>query len=117
MAVVEGAYETSQHAAVPIEASIAGAAWTAGHAVHVVDPTADPRIAQTVVDVLSMTGPTIAAPIPSAIGRLGVLCVSRTPGSEPFDDADEHLIGAYASRAGLACSLPTHAATPKNCTS
>ena len=34
-----------------------------------------------------------------------MLCISRAPGDEPFDDADQALIGAFASRAELALGL------------
>lgn len=105
MSVVEGVYDKWQDLLVPLDGSIAGAALSAGTAVLSDDPATDPRAAFHGAGASDPLGPTMAVPILGASGRSGVLCVSRRPGDEPFDDADQELIAAFASRAELALGL------------
>lgn len=104
MKVVEGAYEQWLDLRVPIDASIAGAALTAGTAILAENPAEDPRSAK-VSRASEALGPTMAVPILGGTDGSGVLCISRGPGDEPFDDADQQLIVAFASRAELALAL------------
>ena len=102
--VVEGVYERWRDRRVPRDDSLAGAALAAGSAILAGNPATDARAALT-ADAPALIGPTLAVPILGTRGPSGVLCVSREPGDEPFDDADQTLIGAFASRAELALGL------------
>jgi GAF domain-containing protein len=104
LSVVEGAYERWQGRSVPREDSLAGMALAAGSAVLAADPAADAR-ATLAANSPGIIGATLAVPILGTRGASGVLCVSRAPGDEPFDDADQALMGAFASRAELALGL------------
>jgi GAF domain-containing protein len=105
LTVVEGAYQQWQDLRVPRDGSLAGAALSAGTAVLVDDPGTDSRTARAVPRSPNLIGPTLAVPILAAHGPSGVLSVSRPPDAEPFDDADQELIAAFASRAALALGL------------
>jgi GAF domain-containing protein len=102
--VAEGTHMAWHDARIPIDGSIAGAALIAGTPIHITDPTADTRIAEGVA-VSGNIGPTLAMPIHDDTGPRGVLVISRAARAEPFDKADEELIGAFASRTALALHL------------
>lgn len=104
LTVAEGVYDQWHGRPIPREGSIAGVTLSAGSATFVVDPTVS---AQTVFvpEASGLIGPTLAVPILGVNGPSGVLCISREPGGEPFDEADQELIGAFASRAELAFGL------------
>jgi signal transduction histidine kinase len=97
-------YERWHGRPVPREDSLAGMALAAGSAILAADPAVDGR-AKLAADSPGVIGATLAVPILGTRGPSGVLCISRAPGDEPFDDADQALIGAFASRAELALGL------------
>ena len=99
--VAEGSHESWQDTHIPIDNSIAGAALLAAEPVLIDDPTTDMRITERVA-VSGNIGPTLAVPVLGAAGPLGVLEVSRGPGDEPFDAADQELFAAFARQAALA---------------
>jgi GAF domain-containing protein len=90
-----------------VDGSIAGAALAADTAILVADPPTDTRTYSHQAEPSGTIGPTLAVPIPGNGGPAGVLAVSRSPADEPFDDRDQHMIAAFASRAGLALTLAT----------
>ena len=104
LSVVEGVYERWHGRRVHRADSIVGMALAAGSAILAGDPATDARAALA-ADAPGLIGPTLAVPILGTRGPSGVLCISRAPGEEPFDDADQALIGAFASRAELALGL------------
>lgn len=103
MTVADGTYDRWLGLHLPIDGSIAGAALSAGSAVLADNPATDPRLSESMAS--EPLGPVIAVPVNGAAGQSGVLCVSRAPGDEPFDAADQELIAAFASRAELALGL------------
>jgi GAF domain-containing protein len=102
--VVEGVYERWAGRRVRRDDSLAGAALAAGSTILAGDPVTDAP-AVLAAESSGVIGPTLAVPILGTRGPSGVLCISRCPGDEPFDDADQALIGAFASRAELALGL------------
>lgn len=104
LSVVDGVYECWRDRRVPRDDSLAGMALAAGSAILADDPATGARAALA-AESADVVGPTLAVPILGTRGPFGVLCISRGPGDEPFDDADQTLIGAFASRAQLALGL------------
>lgn len=91
---------------VPLDGSATGAAVSAGDLVVIADPATDQRTAATAEDrALGVVGPTLAVPLRSGRGIIGVLVASRGPGEERFDDLDREMMRAIAAQAGLALEL------------
>lgn len=105
MTVVQGSYLSLRDVRVPVDGSIAGAALAAGAPILASDPATDARVSAATRPMARQLGPTLAVPILSASEPIGVLCLSRARSDEPFDNADQQLVGAFASRAALALDL------------
>jgi len=84
----------------PAEDSLAGRVLASGrHA------ASDGEPAGARLDGAPELGPTIALPLRADEEQLGVLAVSRAPGSRRFDDAELEMASDFASQAGVAIEL------------
>ncbi len=105
VAVAEGTHAQWLGATATVAESASGAALLSGRAVLIADPSTDPHTRERVAEAPGTVGETVAVPVITENGPVGVLTVSRSPGEEPFERADLDLITAYAAQVGLALQL------------
>jgi GAF domain-containing protein len=91
---------------VPLEGSATGAAVAAAALVIIENPPTDRRTEATASEqAIGVVGQTLAVPLRSEQGVIGVLVASRAPGEEGFDGLDREMTRAIAAHAGLALQL------------
>jgi GAF domain-containing protein len=106
VAVTFGYYTRWQDARIRMDESVTATAVAAGGLVVVEEPTTDPRTAAaSATEQPGSIGQTMAAPLFTSRGPIGVLVASRRPGSDPFDHVDREVIQAIAAQAALALEL------------
>jgi GAF domain-containing protein len=89
-----------------MDESVTATAIAAGGVVVVEEPTTDPRTAAaSATEKPGSIGQTMAAPLFTSRGPIGVLVASRRPGGDPYDQVDREVIEAIAAQAALALEL------------
>jgi GAF domain-containing protein len=106
VAVTVGSYTRWQGRDIPMKGSATAAAIDADDLVVIDDPTADERTAATTLDEVSGSiGQTLAVPLRTDRGVIGVIVASRHPGADGFDQVDREVLRAIAAHAGLALQM------------
>jgi GAF domain-containing protein len=104
IAVAEGTFAGREGETVRVEWSASGVAISEGRPVLVTGVAADLRMAGTGPGS-GAPGATVAVPMVSDGGTVGVLLVARAPGQGPFDQVDIDMIATFAAQAALAVQL------------